>query len=76
MYLQSDGSDRKKFHSRSITGASAVDECQSVSDPNVYSSAADSLSGDYDVYSESLFSRITNCFYLILMMLNVIRTEP
>ena len=30
----------------------------------------------YDVCSESLFSRITNCFYLIIIMLNVIRTEP
>ena len=70
MYLQSDGSDRKKFHSRSITGASAVDECQSVFDPKVYSSAADSLSGDYDVYSESLLS--TN-YYPIIIMLNVIR---
>ena len=75
MYLQSDGSDRKKFHSRSITGASAVDECQSVFDPKVYSSAADSLSGDYDVYSESLLSGITDYFYPIII-LNVIRTEP
>ena len=75
MYLQSDGSDRKKIHSRSITGASAVDECQSVFDPKVYSSAADSLSGDYDVYSESLLSGITDYFYPIII-LNVIRTEP
>ncbi|QUB92599.1 hypothetical protein J4866_06530 [Prevotella denticola] len=51
-------------------------------DPKVYSSAAASLSGDYDVYSESLFSGITNYFYspedyhLQIIMLNVIRTEP
>ena len=45
MYLQSDGSDKKKFHSRPITGASAVDECQTMFYPKVYSSAADSLSG-------------------------------
>ncbi|MFC2313971.1 MAG: hypothetical protein ACFNLR_08225, partial [Prevotella denticola] len=32
--------------------------------------------GEHDVYSESLFSRITNCFYLIIIMLNVIRTVP
>ena len=29
-----------------------------------------------NVYSESLFSRTTNCFYPIITMLNVIRTEP
>ena len=75
MYLQSDGSDRKKFHSRSITGASAVDECQSVFDPKVYSSAADSLSEDYDVYSESLLSGITDYFYPIIM-LDVTRAKP
>ena len=70
MYLQSDGSDRKKFHSRPVTGASALDECQTMFYPKVYSSAADSLSGDYDVYSESLLS--TN-HYPIIIMLNVIR---
>ena len=47
-----------------------MDECQSVFDPKVYSSAADSLSEDYDVYSESLLS--TN-HYPIIIMLNVIR---
>ena len=59
-----------------------MDECQTMFYPKVYSSAADSLSGDYDVYSESLFSGITNYFYspedyhLQIIMLNVIRTEP
>ena len=62
MYLQSDGSDRKKIYSRAITSASAVDECQTMSYPKVYSSAA-SLSG------------LKNCFYPIIM-LDVIRTEP
>ena len=59
-----------------------MDKCQTVFDPQVCSSAAASLSGDYDVYSESLFSGITNYFYspedyhLQIIMLNVIRTEP
>ena len=59
-----------------------MDKWQTMFDPKVYSSAADSLSGDYDVYSESLFSGITNYFYspedyhLQIIMLNVIRTEP
>ena len=46
----------KLFHNRPVTGASAVDECQTVFDPKVYSSVADSLSGGADVYSESLLS--------------------
>ena len=75
MCLQSDGSDRKKNHGRPITGASAVDECQTMFAPKIYSSAVASLSENHDVYSESLFPR-TNNFYLILIMLNVIRTEP
>ena len=53
-----------------LTGASAVDECQTMFYPKVYSSAADSLSGN--VYSENLHS---NYFYPVIM-LNVIRTKP
>ena len=59
-----------------------MDECQTMFYPEVYSSETDSLSGDYDVYSESLFSGITNYFYspedyhLQIIMFNVIRTEP
>ena len=75
MYLQSDGSDRKKFHSRPITGASAVDECQTMFYPEVYSSAADSLSGDYEVYSETLLSGKAHYFYPIIM-LDVTRAKP
>ena len=52
-----------------------MDECQTMFYPEVYSSAADSLSGDYDAYSESLLSGITDYFYPIII-LNVIRTEP
>ena len=52
-----------------------MDECQTMFYPEVYSSEADSLSGDYDVYSESLLSGITDDFYPIII-LNVIRTEP
>ena len=59
-----------------------MDEYQTIFYPKVYSATAASLSGDYDVYSESLFSGITNYFYspedyhLQIIMLNVIRTEP
>ena len=53
-----------------------MDKWQTMFDSKVYSSAADSLSGDYDVYSESLLSGITDYFYPIIIILNVIRTEP
>ena len=61
MYSQNDGSDRKIISQQTNPGASAMDECQTISYPKVYSSAADSLSGAYDVYSESLLLSKLTC---------------
>ena len=49
-----------------LTGASAVDECQTMSYPKVYSSAADSS-------SESLQHSTTS---IRIIMLDVIRAKP
>ena len=52
-----------------------MDECQTMFYPEVYSSAADSLSGDYEVYSETLLSGKAHYFYPIIM-LDVTRAKP
>ena len=52
-----------------------MDECQTVFDPKVYSSVADSLSGGAEVYSETLLSGKAHYFYPIIM-LDVTRAKP
>ena len=77
MYLQSDGSDRKIIsqqtdYRRICRGWMR----QTMFYPKVYSSAADSLSGGLWCLFRKLIFKETNCFYPIIIMLDVIRTKP